>query len=175
MKKLILLLLLSTPICAEPGPATQYLINEPASLFDIGMLRLKRLTDYWEKQMTGNYWQKSQSGSVGGNVNVHYRPEDDKIYVSLTILDELATEEQMEAGCRYALRHMGIYLTKSLHTLFWHKGYRDPAEPPNLRNSLEEMFELRCAVLDHQSGSRFWASRKLGAGDITIGQWKMFD
>ena len=172
MKKLIFLILFPTLVWAEPGPETHYLMNEPASLFDVGMLRLQHMIGYWEKQMTFNYKLKSQSDALGGNVNAYYRPEDDKIYVDLIIMDKSATEEQMEAGCRYALRHMRIYVSKSLHELFQHVGYLDPSEPSALSSALVEMFELRCYVSgDDSSKGRFWATQTLRSDEMTIGKW----
>ncbi len=172
MKKLIFLFLFPVLVWAEPGPATQYLMNEPASLFDVGMIRLHHLIGYWEKQMTGNYKRKSQSGSVGGNVNAYYRSEDDTIYVVLSAMDESATKEQMEAGCRYALFHMRIYVGKSLHELFQHVGYRKSSEPSSLGSAVRDMFEFRCYVSGHDSSmGRFWATQALQAEEMTIGQW----
>ncbi|MFT5116022.1 MAG: hypothetical protein ACI9H8_000282 [Lysobacterales bacterium] len=176
MKKLILLFLIPTLVYAEPGPATQYLMNEPASLFDVGMLRLKHTIAYWERQMTGNYKNKSGGNSIGGNVNVSYRPEDDKIYVGLSVMDSSATHEQMEAGCRYALRHIQIYVSKSAHALYQHVGYRDSAEPEELDSSVRDMFVLRCYVSGNDSSKgRFWASQTLGDADMTIGKWPLIN
>ena len=43
MKKLIeLLLLVPIVASADPGAVTRYLMNEPVSLFDLGMLRADR-------------------------------------------------------------------------------------------------------------------------------------
>ena len=54
MKKLLALIL---PLIAnaQPGPATRYLVNEPATLFDIGMMRLDTLTTEFE-QRVGLSW-----------------------------------------------------------------------------------------------------------------------
>ena len=176
MKRLILFFLFPALVCAAPGPATQYLMNEPASLFDVGMLRLHHLIGYWEKQMTFNYKLKSQSDPVGGNVNAYYRPEDDKIYVVLSTMDESATEEQMEAGCRYALQHIRIYVRKSLHVLFQHVGHSDPSKPFALHSAVGEMFELRCYVSAHDSSvGRFWATQTLRAEEMTIGKWSLIN
>ena len=176
MKKLILVFLFPALVWAEPGPVTQYLMNEPASLFDVAMMRLEHLVGYWEKQMTFNYTTASQSGSVGGNVNAYYRPEDDKIYVVLSTMDQSATEEQMEAGCRYALAHIRIYVSKSLGELFQHVGYPDSSEPSALYPAVTDMFELRCYVSGHDSSvGRFWGTQTLRAGEMTIGKWKLFN
>ena len=175
MKKLFLLFLFPTLVFAEPGPTTQYLMNEPASLFDVGMVRLRFLIHRWEDQMTGNYRYKAQSDKARGGVQAQYRHEDDKIYVSISMRDDLATEDQMEAGCRYALQHIAIYVSKSVPSLFRHAGNADPNEFKRLRDPLVEMFELRCSVSDNHSNGRFWATKRLGEEDMTIGKWKMFN
>ena len=176
MKRLILLFLFPVLVHAAPGPATQYLMNEPASLFDVGMLRLQHLIGYWEKQMTFNYRLKSQSDPVGGNVNAYYQSENDKIYVVLSTFDESATEQQMEAGCRYALQHIRIYVSKNLHGMFRHIGNNDSLEPAELMSAVTDMFELRCYVSGRSSADgRFWATQTLGANDMTIGKWELMN
>ena len=102
--------------------------------------------------------------------------EDDKIYISLTIMDKSATDEQMEAGCRYALGHMQIYVSKSLHELFQHVGYLDPSEPSELGSELAQMFEFRCYVSgESSSNGRFWATQTLRSDEMTIGIWPTFN
>jgi len=169
MRHLFILALIPTLTYAAPGPVTQHLMNEPASLFDVAMLRLRQSIGYWEKQMVLNYKRESRSDISGGNVNAYYQAEDDKIYIVLSIEDESPTTEQMEAGCRYALAHIGIYLRKMLPGLFQHSGPVKSAEPIDLIDVAVDMFELQCYVDIHQSGQRFWATRSLRAKDITIG------
>lgn len=52
MKGLFVLLLLPTIGHAEPGLVTQSLVNERASLFDIGMMRLETLTREFRESRT---------------------------------------------------------------------------------------------------------------------------
>lgn len=172
MKKLIFLLLFPALVWAEPGPTTQYLMKEPASVFDVGMLRLQHLIGYWEKQIAFNYKSQSHTDTIGGNVNTYYQSEDDKIYVVFSAMDNSATEEQMEAGCRSALSHMRIYVGKSLHTLFQHVGHRNSSSAPD--SAIRELFEFRCYVSGHDSSQgRFWASQTLQAEEMTIGKWSL--
>ena len=42
MKRVLLLLLFPLLATADPGAATQYLMNEPASLFDVGIARAQQ-------------------------------------------------------------------------------------------------------------------------------------
>jgi hypothetical protein len=62
MKKFIACFLLPLgTIHAEPGPLTEYSMNEPATLFDVGMVRLESLTTEFEKRV-GLSW----AGTAGG-------------------------------------------------------------------------------------------------------------
>jgi hypothetical protein len=170
MKKLLLLLLIPALAYAEPGPATRYLMGEPASLFDVAMLRLQHMIAYSERQMTFNYKLKSRSNPTGsGNVNAYYQPEDDKIYVVLSINDESATEQQMEAGCRYGLQHIRIYLGKGLKEMFNHVDDTSSSALSATDKAVYGMFELRCTVWGNDTSViRFRASQTLAADEMTI-------
>ena len=52
MKKLILLTAIFPLLAlADPGPATRYLMNQPASLMDIGLIRANRYLDRSRNQL----------------------------------------------------------------------------------------------------------------------------
>jgi hypothetical protein len=114
---------------ANPGPVTRELMEEPASLFDVGMLRLKHSIGYWEKQIIGSYNRSSriQAGSQpnwhnsSGNVNIAYDHKDDKIYISLSVRDKLPTQAQMQAGCKSGLKEIEIIVRKSGPSFFDHQ------------------------------------------------------
>lgn len=178
MKRIIAMLLLPVLGNAEPGPVTRYLINEPASLLDIGMMRLETLTTEFEKRV-GLYWtENDELKFFRSEVNSSYEPADDRIYVSFLAMNSDATEAQMAEGCRNAMSQMNIWLMKSLPGLFLHVGDDDPSLPADFYQKLRNMFELRCYFSSAQDSSegRFWASRTLGTlGDdeMTIGKWPM--
>lgn len=175
MKKLIPFFLFPVFVCAEPGPVTQYLMNEPVSLFDVGMMRLARLTS-WAESHVGYAWTlRGKLKPVAKGISAEYSPEDDKIYVYISVMDETATEAQMQEGCKEALHQLQIVVSKSLPGLFQHAGRSDPSEPTALSHTLFEMFELRCYVSGHDSSvGRFWASQSLKySQEMTIGKWKM--
>lgn len=178
MKKIIALLLAPMLASAEPGPTTQYLFNEPATLLDIAMVRLDDLTDEFENRV-GLYWTEGdETKFFKAEINSYYEPDDDKIYVSLLAMNSEARERQMEEGCRNAMSQMNIWLLKSLHRMFSHVGYEDPSRPADFYSGLKELFEIRCHFSSGRDTSegRFWAYRKLGSlGDdeMTIGKWRM--
>lgn len=178
MRKIIALLLLPLFASAEPGPATRYLVSEPATLLDVAMIRLDDLTDEFENRV-GLHWTDGEETSwFKAEINSQYEPDDDRIYVSFLVMNSEASEEQMAEGCRNAMNQMNIWLMKSLPGMFLHVGVDDPSVPPDLYTGLKEMFELRCYFSSSRSTAegRFWAHRKLGAlgdGEMVIGKWKM--
>ena len=180
MKRLVVLLLLPLAAHAQPGALTHNLMNEPATLFDIGMVRLNILATEFRNRV-GLYW----TGSAGtaeffeAEVNSGYDAADDRIYVSFLIMNSEVTNAQMEEGCGVAFRQMGIWLAKSLPDLFSHDGRRDPSEAASLSDGLSEVVSLRCYVSSAKSSAegRFWASQSLKDAmqghPMTIGRWHL--
>jgi len=80
MKKLLALFLFPLIANAEPGPTTQYLMNEPATLFDIGMMRLGALTSQFQ-QRVGLSWLASDGRRefFKAEVNSEYDSDHNKI------------------------------------------------------------------------------------------------
>ena len=162
MKKWIVLMLLPLSAQGAPGNVTQYLINEPASMLDVGMARLDNLTT-WFQGAVGLYWRHV-------DINTEYDPDTDRIYISISASDTSSTTEQMNDGCREALRQLGIVVSKGLPDLFQHVGYRNPMEPKELGSTLHGMVELSCSVYGRSSSDlRFHVTQALGATKMTIG------
>jgi hypothetical protein len=177
VKKILAILLIPMIVNAEPGPATQYLINEPATLLDVGMMRLETLTTEFEKRV-GLHWTNNDGMRMfKAEIHPHYDREDDRIYVYLSARNSEPTNTQMAEGCQNAMHQLNIWLLKSLPGLFLHTGYDDPSIPSDFYPAIKEMFELRCSFSVPTTGEgRFWATRTLGLlGDreMTIGKWKM--
>jgi hypothetical protein len=174
MKTLLALLLFPLVANAEPGPTSQFLMREPATLLDIGMARLSSLTTAFE-QRVGLSWTADggRSESFRADINADYEAEDDRIYVSFLIMDSEATKPQMKEGCGMAMNQMAIWLTKSLPGLFAHVGDDRSADAAKPFSALQEMFVLRCYVSSARDTSegRFWASRSLKDPAMTIGPW----
>jgi len=175
MKKLLALFLFPLGVNAQPGPTTQYLMNEPASLFDIGMMRLDTLTTSFE-QRVGLSWVASDGRREFFKAEVHsdYDADDDKIYVSFLVMNSDATDMQMEEGCGVAMGQMSVWLAKSLPDLFQHVVGDGAAEnATKLHGVLRDMFVLRCYVSSKHSTAegRFWASKTLKDDALTIGRW----
>lgn len=157
---------------AAPGPLTARLMSEPASLFDVGMLRLELLTADFQRRV-GVHWTGADGNPEFFRPAIHaeYDPDQDRIHVSFLVMNSEATPEQMEEGCRHATDQMTYWLGKSLPALFSHVG--DRAQWQEMHGTFREMVILRCYVssgVDTSIG-RFWASRALGESELTIGPW----
>lgn len=178
MKKIVALLLFPISVIAEPGPTTQYLINERATMLDIGMMRLNTLTTEFRERV-GLFWMENEEPTLfRAEIYSQYDPDDDKIRVSFSIMNSEPTAPQMADGCKNAMMQMNIWLMKSLPRLFLHTGYDDPSTRMEFDQGLKEMFELRCYFSSGRDTSegRFWASRALGppgSSEMNIGKWKM--
>ena len=178
MRKTLALLLVPALASAEPGPTTRYLIDEPATLMDIGMVRLDDLTDEFENRV-GLYWTDGEEMRwFKAEINSYYEADDDKIYVTFLVMNSEPNDEQMAEGCGNAMSQMNISLMKSLPSLFQHVGVEDTATPAGFNSGIRDVFEIRCYFSSGRDTSegRFWAHRKLGTlGDdtMTIGKWEM--
>ena len=51
---IFILSMTASPVRAEPSPAVQWLMNEPASVFDIGMMRLEQKLKGYNKLLSKN-------------------------------------------------------------------------------------------------------------------------
>ena len=179
MKRLALLFLLPLAASAEPGPITQYLMQEPATLFDVGMLRLERLTSEFRNRVAMNWSTRPDTGEPRrADVNVSYDEDDDRIYVGFLVMNSSASETEMEEICGSAFRNMGIWLGKSSTSLFSHAGRSDDAGAPDgFSTALTEMIVMRCYISSSTNSAegRFWASQSLQdfirQRPMQIGQW----
>ena len=182
MKKFILLLI-SLPIAAfaEPSALTRQLMQEPASLFDVGMLRLEYSMGYREKQIIANYNRASSLQAESqpnrrkssGNVNVAFDPAADKIYIHLSIGDALSTQAQMRAGCKSALRDIMIVVTKAGPSFFEHEKAEESSTAPERYFAILDFFEMRCYVRGQSSSDvRFRATQTYGS-EMKIGELPM--
>jgi hypothetical protein len=148
--RMILAILLLVPHVAlgDPGPTTRYLMNERASLFDIGMYRLQRQADIWASQVLD-----------GLSVDATYYDWDkDLIIVDATV--RRPNREEARAACRtfiqgFRLRLRAIgsvrfggtpqaYSVNYLEYFFSHWSYRAKDEPADVQSSLQQRMELRC-------------------------------
>jgi hypothetical protein len=174
MKRLIALLLWPLLVSAEPMSPTKMLMNEPASMLDMGMVRLGILAEDFE-QRVGLLWTTASGASefFRADVNSSYEAKNDTISVSFLIMNSEATDAQMKEGCEMAMDQMTIWLRKSLPGLYLHEGFDNSPEAFKRYDNIADMFELSCYVSSATDTSvgRFWARRTLRDPELKIGPW----
>jgi len=93
MRKLAcFLLLIPMLIHADNRPAIQSLMDEPASLLDIGMLRLQDFIIWTKRFMAYEYSSASTTEIRHIDINAHYAPKDEIIRVTASLMDTRSTK-----------------------------------------------------------------------------------
>ena len=173
--KWILVLLLSPVVAhADAVSMSKMLKGEPASLLDVGMIRLELLTRDFGRRV-GVYWTTA-SGTrepFRASINTSYDGENDRIYVSFFAMDSTATDAQMREGCEDAMEQVSIWIWKGLPSLFLHEGFDNTVEAAEPYRAIADLFELTCYIsaADDSSVGRFWARRTLRDPELKIGPW----
>jgi hypothetical protein len=91
----LLLLVTAVESSAEPGPTIQYLMNEPVTLMDLGMYRLRRKFDdfqnsKWLKEKFPKYLQ----------IDIMYRDKEDRLEFAVFYLEAPDSKEEATADCK---------------------------------------------------------------------------
>jgi len=152
MKKLIaLLLLVSVLASADPGEATRAFMSRPASLFDMGMLKLNLHVDQKAEQFLSTSYAEKVAGYGDFRVwgKAAYRPESDRITVTVQLLSYTQGVETGRRLCDEALWWMRGQ-TRSPFSQFF-LGIRGNPNPENpISNSdvrsLENSTMVLCAA-----------------------------
>ncbi len=147
---------------AGPLPALEWLIREPASLFDLGLLRLRLEIDKAARWL-------AESGSVSGEPwsGAYYDWRNRRIIAYVTIRERLA--DPTEAACRETFARVRDRLiegvptgTRSaevfLDTLFSHPGPGNWGRPRQLGPALVDLVRFEVLLLppppEHAGGPR---------------------
>jgi hypothetical protein len=155
--KALLALFIVTPLSAlaDHRPEFQSLVDEPANMLDIAMLRLEDFIVWTKPNLAAEYHIAGGTDKQRHiDINADYREDDGVIHVSASLMDLQSTPEQMEAGCRRVLNMMRINISKGLGGIFSHvDGSFSPSangQPANLFG----MIELSCHVYGRSSTDR---------------------
>lgn len=141
--------------CADPGPVVQWLMNEPASLFDIGIwkldLELERISEIeleWAMSAYADYdWARNRI-TIKARVSKFQSRGEDPI-------------KQLKRGCRSWMEHLrsngGVLIYSSGYIpdsksskysdYFAHFGYNNENQPKDYRQKLDEIIELRVKAI----------------------------
>jgi len=174
MQKILVLLLLPFLANAEESSISKVLRNEPATLLDIGMVRLDRLTEDFGKRV-GVYWTTASGTKEAfrADISTWYDAKEDKIHVHFFAMDSVAVDAQMKEGCEMAMEQISIWIRKSLPGLFLHAGHDNSVEASRPFDAIPDLIEMSCYVSAAHDSSigRFWARRTLRDPELKIGPW----
>lgn len=138
---LVLTTINSGPLRAEPGPVGKWLMEKPASLWDLGMLRLEEFVFGWKgAHPLANY-----------SVRVSYDWDQNRIMIEFFVEEEFKKEK-----CAYIIsrtRHSGgidedgklsTTLNQSYYASFFsHMGYKTNEAPENYLRRLDKIFRVK--------------------------------
>jgi len=174
MRGFPVLLLMPLLANAEDPSISRFLKEEPATLLDIGMIRLDGLTKEFARRV-GVYWTTASGTSEAfrADISSWYDADDDRIHVHFHVADSVAVDTQMKEGCEMAMDQIAIWISKSLPGLFMHAGYDNTVEAAKPFNTAGDLIEISCYVsaANDSSIGRFWARRSLRNPELTIGPW----
>ncbi len=156
MKNFLALLVIAPLIAAaDHRPEFQSLIDEPANMLDIAMLRLQDFIVWTKPYMSGEYQGAAKTEKRRHiDINASYRADEGVILVSASLFDSQSSSAQMEAGCRRVLSMMRINIGKGLGHYFSHI---DGSFRPSVNDQpadLSGMIELSCHVYGGSTTNR---------------------
>jgi len=136
---LILLQVFPSLASADPGPATRYLISEPAALMDVGLFRAELALAKFDRHVTDVYQltYKNQidiSSALGYDFESHF--------FQLSVWGYYAARPK--ARCESILREYGKKLWVRVPGWFVHQGHTTTRRPDNLSKVLRNRIELHC-------------------------------
>lgn len=146
MKRFLVLMLLPGLAIAEPGLVTRHFKDQPATLFDLGMLRLELWASQSEETIAAQFRDQTASEPRATYVHAEYDAAEDVIRVSTRVVDTHANDAEMAAGCRAVMRVMRINVSKTLWRVFAHYGDELAPGTEPMVERLYDQVELQCRV-----------------------------
>lgn len=144
MKRAILLLLFPLLTLADPSPATQYLLDEPASLMDVGIIRLATALRLNSDIVNTHYYFATDNEDILVFTSVNYSLADDKINVRIFI--DLRDGDRAESGCRNTVTKLTPQIKYFVGRLFSHSGFEDLGRQADFADQLFGRTDIYCGV-----------------------------
>lgn len=155
MKRLtLILLMLPTFAFADPGAATRYLMNEPASLMDIGLL--KSQLDFADRRelIKRSFFTLSASGLPITLSKVRYDKTTDKIRVSYLVLDRNEYDlKDLVERCNNSLSELRSAMF-NMPSWFMHDGYSRGSQTVPSIVQVIKIIEFECKISSRIKGRR---------------------
>lgn len=173
MKRAILLLFLPLIALADPGSGTRYLMNEPASLMDLGLLKANLGFEEWRASYRRQVRREFGDSANGALTYATYNYEKDLIIVKISLLT--SAKEITPTECEFAIeKHWGVIRARIESWFFYsedRKAYRTRTtdQPDGMRELILDRVELLCIA-----GLRTARSR-ISNGEIIWSNWEKGD
>jgi hypothetical protein len=138
---------------SEPTPSVSWLMNEPVTLFDLGIWRLRLANDMsFVRLLTANPAIKRYGFSAAGRSNVFYVWDDNEIVIMADLDGKSATEEECVTTWNlYVMLITGVYppgrsepkdATAIMGHYFSHIGFKNSRRPDDLDRNLLNLFRF---------------------------------
>lgn len=143
MKRLILVCLLVCNSYAEPTPSVQWLMNEPVTLWDWGVVRLEQ---HLMKQI--HEWSDGEADVVVVNDT-----KEGRLIIGIWPVTGVSAKDEAEARemCKKAIGFVRLTVGVSkrflgndsiIASFFRHRGFRGSNEPTDLQSQIATMIEI---------------------------------
>lgn len=139
-----LFLLLPVVALADPGAATRYLMNEPASMLDIGIVRIAQDIEVRRIYLAEQYADATSSGNVLVTTSADYSFGDDNVLIHFYIGTD--SSEKAEDGCRNLIAELGPDLRNLVVVAFAHHGYTTNGYTDELGEQMVRRTNIICLV-----------------------------
>ena len=168
MKRAILILFFPLLTLAETGSGTHYLISEPASMMDLGLLKANLGFEEWKESYRRQMRREFGDSANGALTYATYNSEEDLIVVSIGVLT--TARKVSPAECEFAIEKHWSVIRARLESWFFHaenrRGFELTDQPNGLREMILDRVELRCIAGSREGRSQIsdsgivWADRE---------------
>ena len=166
MKSLIPLLLLPGLSLADPGEITRYLMNEPASMFELSLTRLRISLNALNASAQANYLAATSDPDAVLLPQVRYDFRDDKITAGFRVGNggvDGAT------GCRFIVSQMRVQIQVFVGIAFTPTGYDKISMPEDTEEQVWERVVIECVALAENNRTKLiTVSSPLTSDEISV-------
>ena len=143
----VVVLTISGLCLADPGPASQYLLEEPVTLMDLGLERMNREVDVHSRQLETMIRTQTEDTDVEMLASARYDDLDDLFVLSYILHDA----DDPQSYCSVIFNRYSDTDSLFVIVVGWFAKYRFVAsldDPDALYNEIASRTEIRCSTSD---------------------------
>ena len=175
MKNLVMtLLLLPFVASAKPGPVSRYLIDEPASMMDMGIWRMGQ-TLAADRLSVGREFEQAAGFELASLVvAARYDFDNDFVVVPITAIAKSesplkVTYGGLETGCTETIKYIASRIGhEHLYKFFTHSGYNFGSQPESMGETLAARTKFQCNASDSIGDIAVVVERLLEEEEISV-------